>query len=230
MDFSDDDKDEICYYSPKYGFNSIDSIHFDDHSILGSNYLQYKPEKIVFWTSELGIITGLQTWFRNIIDNNYVNSGENKGLNSKYRHIFSIKPKEYLTECKIRLADLATPYINSIYLKTNTGRNFEIGINEGIEISIDYLKYGNKIIISFLGSYNRVLESFGFHAIDKKDYMKVIFSGFFELKKILKNEKRKEELFERLKGKEFSYEDEAVLRTCLLPTLPLNEILKYLIF
>ena len=75
MDFNDEDNEEnqICFYTPKYGLYSLNSIQFDDHSILGSKYLQYKPEKIIFWTSELGVITGIQTWFRSIIDNNYSN-------------------------------------------------------------------------------------------------------------------------------------------------------------
>ena len=228
MEFSDDDNDnDYIFYTPKYGSNSPDSIHFDDNSILRPNNLQFKPEKIIFWTNELGLLTGIQTWFRNIVDSNYVNSGENKGLNSKYRHIFTIKPTEYLVDCKIHLADQGK-YVNSIYLKTNKGRNFEIGINEGKEVSIDYLKQGNKIIISFLGSYNKFLESFGLHIIDKKDYMKVLFSGFFLLKQILKNEERKKEYLEKLKNNEYSYEDEAVLRTCLLPIAPLNEIMKYI--
>ena len=227
MDFSDDDEEGVCIYSPKYGYNFNDSIYFDDHFLLGSEYLKYKPEKIIFWTNILGEITGIQTWFRNIVNNNYINSGENKGLLSKYKHVFKIEPKEYLISCKLWVNEKS---VCKIYLKTNLGKEFEIGISEGNEIPIDYLRHGNKIIISFLGSYNKLLESFGLHVVEKKDFMKVLFTGYFELKKIFKNENKRKEYLDKLEKKEFEFEDEAVLRTCLLPNGPFNEIMKYCIF
>ena len=181
MDFSDEnDYDEICLYTPKYGINSFNSISFDDHSILGSNYLYYKPEKIIFWTNDEGEITGIQTWYRNLVDNNYINTGENKGLLSRNRHIFNIKPKEYLINCRIWTSQKE---INKIYLETNQGNKFKIGIDKGKEISIDYMKYDeNKIIISFSGSYNKYLESFGLHIVGKNEFLKVMYFGYFELK------------------------------------------------
>ena len=230
MDFiDDDDEEEICIYSPNYGYNFINSFYFDDHTLLGKEYLKYKPAKIVFWTSEIGEITGIQTWFRNIVNNNYINSGENKGLNSKYKHIFKIEPNEYLTNCRLWMNNKA---ICKIYLETNLGKNFKIGNvdDEGKEIYINYLKHGNNIIISFLGSYNKLLESFGLHIIEKKEFMKIMFIGFFELKKILKNEEKRNEYMERFNKKEFEYEEEAIFRTCLLPNGPFNEVIKYCIF
>ena len=227
MDFSDEDNDEICFYTPKYGFNSFNSISFDDHSILGSNYLYYKPEKIIFWTNDKGEITGIQTWFRNIVDNNYINTGENKGLLSTIRHIFNIKPKEYLINCRIWKKKKR---VNKIYLETNQANAFEIGIDEGEEISIDYMKYGeNKIIISFSGSYNKYLESFGLHIVDKREFLKVMYFGYFELNKILKNNKKREEFLEKIKNNEFSYEEEAIVRTCLLPIAIFSSVMKYCI-
>ena len=227
MDFSDDDEKDVCIYSPKYGYNFNDSIYFDDHSLLGSEYLKYKPEKIIFWTNFIGEITGIQTWFRNIVNNNYINSGENKGLFSNYKHIFKIEPKEYLINCKLWVNEKS---VCKIYLKTSLGNEFEIGINEGNEVPIDYLRHGNKIIISFLGSYNNILESFGLNVVEKKEFMKVLFTGYFELKKLLKNEHKRKEYLDKVEKKEFEFEDEAILRTCLLPNGPFNEVMKYCIF
>ena len=229
MDFSDDDdeKEQVCFYTPKFGYNSIYSIEFDDHSIMGSNYLIYKPDKIIFWTSELGIITGIQTWFRNMIDNNFIHSGENKGSNSMYKHIFNINTKEYLIKFRIWKEK---EYINKIYLETNQGNSFEIGINGGFEIPIESLKYGNKIIISFFGNYKNNLESIGLHLIDKKDYMRVMFIGYFELKKILKNEKKRENYLNKINKKEFGFEEEAIIRACMLPNNQFNAIMKYCVF
>ena len=228
MDFNDDDEEEICFYTPKYGINYLDSIQFDDHALFGSRYLQYKPERIEFWTDDLGRITGIKTWFRSIVDSNIVNSGDNKGSDSKNRHIFEINPNEYLSKCRIWKLDNGP--ITQIKLETNKGSDFQIGINEGDEVPIEEFNHGNKIIVSFMGSYKKSIESFGFHIVEKKEYMKVMFTGYFELKKILKNEKKKETFIQKLNSKEYSYEDEAIIRTCLLPTSPFTQVMKYCVF
>ena len=227
MDFTDDDEKQVCEYTPKYGFNSYNSVSFDDHIILGQDYIRYKPEKIIFWTSQLGVITGIQTWYRNIINNNYIHSGENKGLDSKYKHEFNLKPNEYLTNCEIMATEENIAKIN---LKTNLGQSFEIGITEGKQIPLDYLGYGNKIIISFMGNFNKCLESFGLHIIDYKEYMKVMFIGYYELKKKLKDDEKRKEYLLKMNNKEYEFEDKVILRTCMLPNGPFNEIMKYCVF
>ena len=80
--YSEDEEEEKCIYTPKYGYNPLKSKTFDDHSLLGEEYYQYKPCKILFWTNIDKRITGIQTFFRNIIDSSTINSGENKGSES----------------------------------------------------------------------------------------------------------------------------------------------------
>lgn len=225
MDFNDDDEEDICFYTPKYGINYLDSIQFDDHTLFGTKYLQYKPEKIEFWTDEYGKITGIKTWFRSIVDGNIVNSGDNKGLDSKYKHTFEINSNEYLSLCRIWKIDNGP--ITQIMLQTNKGSQFQVGINEGEEIPIEEFNYGNKIIVSFMGNYKKSIESFGMHLVEKRDYMKAMFTGYFELKKILKKEQKRKEYIQKLNNKEYSYEDEAIIRTCLLPTSPFSVVMKY---
>ena len=81
-----------------------------------------------------------------------------------------------------------------------------------------------------MGSYKKSIESFGLHIVEKREYMKVMFTGYFELKKILKNEKKREAFIQKLDNKEYSYEDEAIIRTCLLPTSPFTQVMKYCVF
>ena len=81
-----------------------------------------------------------------------------------------------------------------------------------------------------MGSYNKYLESFGMHIVEKKEFMKVMFTGYFELKKILKNNTKKEYYMKKVENKEYIEEDEAIIRTCLLPNVPFNEIMKFCVF
>ena len=88
-----------CIYTPKYGYNPIKTKTFDDHSFLGEEYYQYKPCKILIWTNNKKRITGIKTWFKNIIYSTTINSGENKGSESLNFDEFEINPNEYLKEC-----------------------------------------------------------------------------------------------------------------------------------
>ena len=226
MSFINEDEDEAekCIYTAKYGTINPTSTQFDDHSLLGSNYYQYKTEKIIFWTDGAKKITGIQTWFRNAIDNNSINSGENKGKFSLHHKEFIINPNEYLVGCEIWFK---TGSINGIYLKTNKGSDFLVGEKYGEKMDIQHLKKRTKIIISFFGSYSGYLESFGLHLMEKKEYMKVLFTGYFELKFKLRKEKYKNEIMEKIKNKKFSFQEETIIKTCLLPSAPFNEVMKF---
>ena len=245
FNINEEDDDEQCIYTAKYGTINPNSTHFDDHSLLGANYYQYKPEKIYFWTNKENKITGIQTWFKNSIDNNSINSGENKGSLSLDLHEFVINPNEYLTNCEIWDRG---KYISGILLKTNkandkanekekenvndkTDKNgvseFFVGEKKGNKMDIPLLQDGKKIIISFFGSYNEYLESFGLHLMHNKDYMKVLFTGYFELKAKLKKEKYKEEIMEKIKNKKYTQQEETIVKTCLLPSAPFNEVMKF---
>ena len=224
MFVDEEEEDEKCIYTAKYGKVNLNSTQFDDHSLLGSNYYQYKPEKILFWTNQQKKIAGIQTWFKNAIDNNSINSGENKGSESEDLHQFDINPNEYLVNCEIWDGN---GFINGIYLKTNKGTEFFVGEKNGNKMDIEQLKDGKKIIISFFGSYANVLESFGLHLMEKKEYMKVLFTGYFELKAKLKKEKYREEIEEKMKNKKFTFQEETIIRTCKLPSAPFNEVMKF---
>ena len=224
MFVDEEEEDEKCIYTAKYGKVNLNSTQFDDHSLLGANYYQYKPEKILFWTNQQKKIAGIQTWFKNAIDNNSINSGENKGSESEDLHQFDINPNEYLVNCEIWDGN---GFINGIHLKTNKGTEFFVGEKNGNKMDIEQLKDGKKIIISFFGSYANLLESFGLHLMEKKEYMKVLFTGYFELKAKLKKEKYREEIEEKMKNKKFTFQEETIIRTCKLPSAPFNEVMKF---
>ena len=226
--YDEDQEEEKCIYTPKYGFFPSNSKAFDDHSLLGEQYYQYKPSKIIFWTNEANRLTGIQTWFKNVIDSNSINSGENKGTNSLIFKEFDIHPSEYLKQCEIWADNKSITYIN---LKTNKGTSFSVGEKIGnkyiVNDSDDTKK--EKIIISFFGSYNTLLNGFGLHLLDKSQYLMILFTGYFELKYKLQKEKYKEEILEKMKNKKFNFQDETIVKTCLMPSVPFNVIMSYCI-
>ena len=222
--YEEEEDDEKCIYTAKYGKVQINSTHFDDHSLLGANYYQYKIEKIFFWTNSEKKLAGIQTWFKNAVDNNSINSGENKGSNSLDFQEFEIGANEYLVDCQIWDG---SGNINGIYLKTNRGNDFFVGEKIGNKMDIPELKDGKKIIISFFGSYDKLLESFGLHLMEKKEYMKVLFTGYFELKAKLKINKYREEIMKKKEEKKFTPQEETIIRTCLLPSVPFSIIMKF---
>ena len=45
MYFDEDEEiDDKCIYTAKYGKVLATAVHFDDHCLLGAYYFQYKPE------------------------------------------------------------------------------------------------------------------------------------------------------------------------------------------
>ena len=220
-----DEDDEKCIYTAKYGQINIASTQFDDHCLLGQNFYQYKPDRIIFWTTQDKKITGIQTWFKDSIDGKCINSGENKGSLSCDVHEFVINTNEYLTYCEIWVG---VGYISGILLRTNKSNEFFVGEKKGEKMDIPlFLQEKKNIIVSFFGSYNQYLESFGLHLMHYKDYMKVLFTGYFELKAKLKKDKYREEIMEKMKQKKFTEQEETIIKTCLLPSTPFNEVMKF---
>ena len=227
--YTEDEEEEKCVYTPKYGTNILNSKTFDDHSLLGEEYYKYKPSKILFWTNNDNRISGIQTWFKNVISSNSINSGENKGTESLNLHEFEINGNEYLKECEIMSDDLSITFIS---LKTNKGTTFSVGNNlKGSSHIVTQITESEKekIIISFFGSYNKLLNGFGLHLMNKTEYLMILFTGYFELKYKLQNDKYKEKILEKLENKAFNAQDETIVKVCLLPKVPFNVIMSFCI-
>ena len=226
--YSDDEDEDKCIYTPKYGNNKLNSKSFDDHSLLGEEYYKYKPSKILFWTTENKKISGIQTWFKNVIDSNSINSGQNKGTESLYLHEFEINSNEYLKECEIYSDDNSITYI---CLKTNKGAIISVGEKIGRKHLVNQLTESKKekIIISFFGSYNKVMNGFGLHLLEKSEYLRILFTGYFELKYKLQKESYKEKIMENIKNKKYNHIDETIAKTCLMPKVCFNVIMSFCI-
>lgn len=225
---SDSEEEEIIY-SAKYGHVKLLTNHFDDHSLLGSNFLHYKPSKILFWTGKKDdgkmALTGIQSFFKCINDDYMINAGENKGNKSEFCNEFKIAPREYLTRCTIWEGGNT---INKVKLVTNKGTEFEVGEETGNKIEVNQQGDGDLIIISFFGSYNGYLETLGVHRIKRKNYLRVLFTGYFELKaKLKKKEEFKESILKELNDGKYDEQFSCIIRTCLLPSTPFNEIMRF---
>ena len=143
----------------------------------------------------------------------------------KDKNVYIIKPTEYLVNFRIWIGG---DFIYKIKLNTNKGNEFEVGIDKGEEIYIDDLE-GDNIIMSFVGNYNLYLTAIGLLYIEKKKYLEILFTGYFQLKALLRKEERKKEILQKAKNGEFKHEYLALIRTCLLPDNPFNGIIKYCI-
>lgn len=225
----DSEEEEENVYTAKFGHLKIITNNFDDHSLLGANFLQYKPSKINFWTGKKKdgkmALTGVQTFFKNIIDNELINAGENKGSKSEFLTEFKLNPNEYLTQCIIWEGGET---INKVKLTTNKGSVYEVGEESGNEIVVNQPWDGDMILISFFGSYGEYLETLGLHRIKRKSYLRVLFTGYFELKeKLKKKENFKEAVLKGIKEKKYNEQDTCLIKTCLLPNTPFAEVMRF---
>ena len=216
---------EIFQYGGKFGWIYQNSKHFNDKDFLGDNYLYYKIQKIKIWSGKKDskdIINGIQVWYKNILDGKVISPGEFKGDEGNDNvQEFEIKPNEYLTDFHIRIDTEVT----QVGFETNKKNKILVGGTQG-EDKIINSNGGENIIVFLYGAYENVLHSLGVGFVNKKDYMKTLFIGFFQLRHKLK----KDETFKKTwieKEKELKEDDQVLLRTCLLPDTAFNEIIKF---
>ena len=218
-------EDEIFHYGGKFGWIYQNSKHFNDKDFLGDNYLYYKIQKIKIWSGKKDskdIINGIQVWYKNILDGKLVTPGEFKGDEGNDNVVeFEVKPNEYLTDFHIRIDTEVT----QVGFETNKKNKILVGGTQG-EDKIINSNGGDNIIVFLYGAYENVLHSLGVGFVNKKDYMKTLFIGFFQLRHKLK----KDETFKKTwieKEKDLKEDDQVLLRTCLLPDTAFNEIIKF---
>ena len=217
--------DELYQYGGKFGWIYQNSKHFNDKDFLGENYLYYKIQKIKIWSGKKDskdIINGIQVWYKNILDGKIVTPGEFKGDEGLTNtDEFEIKPNEYLIDFHIRIDTEVT----QVGFETNKKNSILVGGTQG-EDKIINSNGGENIIIFLYGAYENCLHSLGVRYIKKKDYMKTLFIGFFELRyKLKKDESFKKNWIENENKLEES--DRILLKTCLLPDTAFNEIIKF---
>ena len=180
-------EDEIFHYGGKFGWIYQNSKHFNDKDFLGDNYLYYKIQKIKIWSGKKDskdIINGIQVWYKNILDGKLVTPGEFKGDEGNDNVVeFEVKPNEYLTDFHIRIDTEVT----QVGFETNKHNNILVGGTQG-EDKIINSNGGDNIIVFLYGAYDNLLHALGVGYVNKKDYMKTLFIGFFQLRHKLKKD------------------------------------------
>ena len=221
-------EDEIFHYGGKFGWIYQNSKHFNDKDFLGDNYLYYKIQKIKIWSGKKDskdIINGIQVWYKNILDGKLVTPGEFKGDEGNDNVVeFEVKPNEYLTDFHVRIDTEVT----QVGFETNKHNNILVGGTQG-EDKIINSNGGDNIIVFLYGEYDNLLHALGVGYVNKKDYMKTLFIGFFQLRHKLK----KDEAFKKKCAEiesTLAESDKVLLRTCLLPDDAFKKIMKFCLF
>ena len=220
------DEDKKLYkYSGRYGWIYGDSKHFLDNDFLGENYLYYKIIKIKIWTGKIDskdIINGIQVFYKDILDGKIITPGEHKGDEGCDRvYEFEIKSNEYLINFHIRFDN----YITQVGFETNKGNKILVGGTIGEDKPI-LSNGGDNIILFLYGSYNNCLHALGVGYVNKKDYLKKFYIGYFEL--YFKLNKDKEFREEWIKKENLLNEnDRILLKVCLFPEDIFEKVIKY---
>ena len=226
--YDENKENKILEYISKIGSIYLNDSSFNHNMELGENNIYYKPEEIIIWTGEKNeenVLAGIEISYRNILDGTKKRCQDGCGYNKKDKYTYIIKPTEYLVKFRIWIKD---NFIYKIYLNTNKGNEIEVGENKGEEIYIDELD-GNNIIMSFYGNYNSYLTAIGLSFIERNKYLQILFTGYFQLKALLKKEAKRKEILKKAENGEYKKEDLALIKTCLLPDNPFNGIIKYCI-
>ena len=226
-EYQQEEEKSVIKFLNKVGNVYQDDNIFNHYKEIGENQIYYKPEKIIVWTGEKDdqiIISGVDILYRNILNGKKMKCKENIGTNMLDKHEIIIKPTEYLIKLRVWKDD----YIYKLNFMTNKGNVYEVGTNNGEEIILEELN-GSNIILLFNGNYKEYLNSIGLYYISMKNYMEILFLGYFELRALLKKKEKKEEILKKIDDKKFKFDELALVQTCLLPSNHFNAIIKYCI-
>lgn len=215
--------DENSHYTAKYGNIPLETTHFDDHHLLGENFLEYKIHSIKFFLSlnkdKKKVISGIQTVYKNLLNSSEVPTEEHFG-NKKGEiegfELINLKMNEFITGCRVWVFDQG---ISKIIFTTSLNKMYVVGDEVGEEKFVDEFEEDKRnILMSFFGTVDTYLSSIGLYNRSKKEQYKYLVGGIIILKVILiKREDFKKQIEDKIKNKELNESEEALARTCLLP-------------
>ena len=87
----------------------------------------------------------------------------------------------------------------------------------------------HKLFFFFHGNYNKYLTALTPVLIERETYLKILFEGYFLLKAFLRKKEKREIILKKMENKEFSDDEIALIRVCLLSDNPFNGVIKFCI-
>ncbi|MCQ2820953.1 MAG: hypothetical protein MJ252_27155 [archaeon] len=216
----------LSKHTGKFGYIYPDSIHFNDHEKLPGNFLQYKVTKVSVWTgtkNQKKIINGIQFFYKNLVDGKEFTPGEHKGEGGlEGREEIVLGNNEYLTDFHIRFDQ----EITQIGFTTNKGKKCLFGGEAGEDKKTE-LSDKQIIIYAPFGCVKDELQACGVFFVDRKEFMKVAFEGYFQLRTLLKKRPEFKQNAEKLPLGE---SDKILLKASCLPDTAFNSIIKYCLY
>ena len=198
----------------------------DEKYVEKENIYQYRMSKIKVFLNENGNIQGLQAFYKNL------NGEEEAGAEGRDNTIkeydiqtLEIPANDFL--CNIPIF-VGVDYITKLKFVTKKGKELEVGTNDGEDRTCSILNENkDKIVLCLSGGYRDKLELISCKYIPIKKYLGPT-SGFFELKKKLKNSDFKKTVESKLS--ELDNSSQVLFRACCLPDNVFNEIIKFCLY
>jgi hypothetical protein len=199
---------------------------YDEKYVEKENIYQYRISKIKVFLNENGNILGLQAFYKNL------NGEEEAGAEGRDNTIkeydiqtLEIPANDFL--CNIHIF-VGVDYITKLKFVTKKGKELEVGTNDGEDRTCSILNENkDKIVLCLSGGYRDKLELISCKYIPIKKYLGPT-SGFFELKKKLKNSDFKKTVESKLS--ELDNSSQVLFRACCLPDNVFNEIIKFCLY
>lgn len=222
------DPETLAQHTGKFGWIYPDSVHFNDHEKLPGNFLHFKVIKIWIWVGKKAdkpVVNGIQFFYRNMLDGKEFTPGEHRGTdNFEEKHEITLASNEYITDFHIRIDQ----EVSQIGFTTNKSPKKLFGGDQG-EDKITELNDPNKPVIIYapFGCTKDTLQSCGVFYVNKKEFMKVSFAGYFELRCLIR---KRPEFKKKCDEGTYNQSDSILLKACNLPDTAFNAIIKYCLY
>ncbi|MCQ2821140.1 MAG: hypothetical protein MJ252_28100 [archaeon] len=221
-----EEAEKLLERTGKYGWIYPDSTHFNEAKDLKKEYYKYKVSKVKIWTGNKEnklVINGIQFFYRVTNKKDEMTLGEHKGeTNLKDTFQIELERNEHLTDFHIRIDQEVT----QIGFTTSKGKKYLYGSETG-EDKIINLKDKDVVIFAPYGCFKNELQSCGVYYFSRKEFMKMYFSGYFELRYLIKKKQGFKENAEKLNLDE---SNKTLLRVCSLPDNQFNAIIRFCLY
>ena len=199
---------------------------YDEKYAEKQNIYQYRMSKIKVFLNENGNILGLQAFYKNLNGEEEAGAeGRDNTIKEYDIKILEIPANDFL--CNIHIF-VGTDYITKLKFVTKKGKELEVGTDDGEDRTCSQLNGDkDKIVLCLSGGYRDKLELISCKYIPIKKYLGPT-SGFFELKKKLKNSDFKKTVESKLS--ELDNSSQVLFRACCLPDNVFNEIIKFCLY
>ena len=212
-----------------YGYQSKDTVQFDDGQFFGENILNFQIYKIVgLYDKQNRVVKNIEFFYREILNGELIGPRKRMKTDSEDIEIvvFILDSKEKIVDFTV---DVNNKAIQGVTFYTNKSKELTIGNDTSKKKIVKQERFDN-YYISFYGGIDdcKGLRNFGGYYINKSDFVVSAYGGIFYLKHLIKhNQELREQVKKDVATNKYPFDFAILLKLCLCSEYLFFTVMRY---